>query len=42
MEKGDDDSNKSDEMRAVAKRANKKECAVLDFQDEVQFDLMVM
>ena len=41
MEKGDDDSNKSDKMRAVAKMVDKKECAILDFQNQVQFDFMV-
>ena len=41
MEKGDDDSNKSDKMRAVAKRVDKKECAVLNFQNEVQFNFVI-
>jgi hypothetical protein len=41
LEKGDDDSNKSDKMRAVAKRVNKEECAVLNFQNEVQFNFVI-
>ncbi len=41
MEKEDDDSNKSDKMCAVAKRVDKKECAVPNFQNEVQFNFVV-